>query len=66
MEPVKGGLKICKNGRGHCPLINIAAMPIHGKHLQIFFARTAKALRLSLGIKHRAFKVYQVCSNDDH
>ena len=31
MEPsVKGGLKICTNGKG--PLIKMAAMPIYGKN----------------------------------
>ena len=42
----------------------MAAMPIYGKRLKIFF-RTKKASRLNLGIKHRGLSAYQVCSNFD-
>ena len=33
--------------------------------LKIFFSRTKKALRLSLGIQHLGLKVYQFYSNND-
>ena len=40
-------------------------MPIYGKkHLNIFFSRTKKALRLNFGMLHLGLKIYQVCSND--
>ena len=35
------------------------------KRLKIFFSRMEKASWLNLGIRHLAFRVYQVCSNDD-
>ena len=49
VEPsVKGGLEICTTSYG--PLIKMAAMPIYGKTLKIFFSRSKKASRLNLGI----------------
>ena len=42
----------------------MAAMLIYGKQFKIFFSRTKKALRLSLGIQHWRRKVYQARSND--
>ena len=61
---VEGVLSVCPNGTAL--LNNMAAMPIYGnKHLNIFFSRNRKAVRLNLGILHPGRKVYQFCSNDD-
>ena len=35
------------------------------QHFKVYFSRTKKASRLSLGIQHRGLKVYQVDLNDD-
>ena len=53
-----GMLKICSNGSA--PLIKMAAMPIYGKTLKIFFSSTKKDLKLNLGIQYRGLKVYLV------
>ena len=60
---VKRVLPIRSNGSA--PSNKMAAMPVYGKTLKIFFSRTKKGLGLNLGINYRGLKVYQVCSNDD-
>ena len=60
---VEGMFTLCSNGSAS--LNKMAAMPIYGKTLKVFFSSTMKALRLNLGIQHRGLKVYQVCSNDE-
>ena len=43
----------------------MAAMPIYGKNLKIFFSGTKRLMTLNVGMQHRVLEVYQVCSNDD-
>ena len=60
MGPSVGGmLTICSNSSA--TLDKMAAMPIYGKHLKIFFASTKKTLRLNLGIHHQGLKFYHIC-----
>ena len=35
------------------------------KTLYIFFSGTKRPMTLNVGMQHRLFKCYQVCSNDD-
>ena len=65
MEPPwDGGTKVCSNDPGH--MTKMATMPIYGKNLKkIFFSRTKRLMTLKLGLQHRVFKYYKVCSNDD-
>ena len=61
--PWDGGMKICSNGPGH--MTNMAAMPIYGKNLKLFFSGTKQLMILKVAMQHRVLKYYQVCSNDD-
>ena len=56
-------MKVCSNGPGH--MTKMAAMPIYGKKLKIFFSGTKRPMALNLGMHHRVLENYQVCSNDD-
>ena len=54
---------ICSN---HSASLNkMAAMPIYGEHLKIFFSRTKKASWLNTITEHWGLSIIQVCSNDD-
>ena len=57
------GTKVRLNGPGH--MTKMAAMPIYGKHLKIFFSGTKRPMTLKLGVQHWVLEYYQVCSNDD-
>ena len=57
------GTKVFSNGPGH--MTKMAAMPIHGKKLKIFFSGTKRLMALKLGMQHRVLEYYQVCSNYD-
>ena len=57
------GMKVCSNGLGH--MINMAAMPIYDNNLKKIFSGTKQPMTLKVGMRHRVFKYYQVCSNDD-
>ena len=47
-------------------MTKIAAVLMYVKTpLKIFFSRTRRPMTLDLGMKHRGYRVYQVCSNDD-
>ena len=61
VEPsVKKELKFCTNG--HASVIKMAAiLTDFENHLKIFF-RTKKALKLSLGIEHYGWEIYQLCN----
>ena len=50
---------------GLCHMTYMAAMPIYGKSLKIFFSGIKKPMTLKVGMKHRLLEYYQVCSNDD-
>ena len=65
MEPPwDGGTKVCSNGPGHTT--KMAVMPIYNKNLKtIFFSGTKRPMTLKIGMRHRVFEFYQVCSNDD-
>ena len=52
-------MKIYSNGPGH--MTNMAAMPIYGKPLEIFFSGTKRPMTLNVGMRHRVLKYYQVC-----
>ena len=53
-----GILTIFSNGS--VPLNKMTAMPIYGKTFKnLFFSKTKKALRLSLGIHHQGLIVYK-------
>ena len=56
------GTKVCSNGPGH--MTKVAAMPVYGKPLKIFFSRTKRPMTLKLGMQHWVLEYYQVCSND--
>ena len=59
MEPPwDEGMKDCSNGPGH--MTNMAAMPIYGKTLKMFFSG-----KLKVGVQHWVLKYYPVCSYDD-
>ena len=63
MEPPwDEGMKDYSSGLGH--MTNISAVPIYGKNLKkIFFSRTKRPMTLKLGMQHRIFEYYQICSN---
>ena len=66
MEPPwDGGTKVlvCSDGPGH--MIKMAATPIYGKNLKIFFSGTKRPMTFKLGMQHLVLKYYQVCSNYD-
>ena len=44
----EGGTKVYMNGIGH--MTKMAAMPIYGKNLKIFFSRTRSLMILKLGM----------------
>ena len=46
-------------------MAKMAAMPIYGKDLKIFFSGTKMLMTLKLGMQHRVLEYYQICSNDD-
>ena len=57
-------------GLGNESLFNhmtkMAAIPIYGKNLKkIFLSGTKRPMTLKMGLLHRVFEYYQVCSNDD-
>ena len=52
---VKGRMTNCTNG--HDPFIKMAAVPVYGKTLKIFFSRSKEALGLNLGIKYRRLEI---------
>ena len=51
------------NGPGH--MTKMAATPIYGKTLKIFFSGTKRPMTLKLGMQHWVLEYYQICSNDD-
>ena len=53
-----GRTKICSNGPGH--MTNMAAMLIYGKNLK----KSSLEPKGTVGMQHRVFKYFQVCSND--
>ena len=57
------GMKVCSNGLGH--ITNMAAMSIYNNNLKKKFSGTKQPMTLKVGMQHRVFKYYQVCSNDD-
>ena len=61
-HPRDGGTKICSNGPGH--MIKVAATPIYGKTLKIFFSGTKRPMTLKVDMQHQVLEYYQVCSND--
>ena len=61
--PWDRGTNVCSNGPGH--MTKMAAMPIYGKNLKIFFSRTKKPVTLNLSMQYWLLEYYQVCSNDD-
>ena len=64
MEPPwDGGTKVCSSGWGH--MTKMAAMPIHGKTLKIFFSGTERPMTLKLGMQHWVQEYYQFYSNND-
>ena len=64
MEPPwDSGMKVYSNGLGH--MTKMAAMPIYGQHLKIFFSGTNRPMTLKVEMLHWVLKYYQVCSNDD-
>ena len=46
-------------------MTKMAAVPIYGKNLKIFFSGTKQLMTLKLGVQHWVLEYYQVCSNDD-
>ena len=58
-----GGTNVCSTGTGH--MTKMAAMPLYGKTLKIFFSGTKTPITLKLGLQHWVLEYYQVCSNDD-
>ena len=56
-------MKVCSNGLGH--ITNMAAMPIYDNNLKKIFSGTKQPMTLKVGMQHRVFKYYKVCSNDD-
>ena len=46
-------------------MTKMAAMPIYGKSLKMFFSGTKKPMTLKLGMHIRVLEYYQVYSNDD-
>ena len=46
-------------------MTKMAAMPLYGKTLKIFFSGTKTPMTLKLGMQHWVLEYYQVCSNDD-
>ena len=61
--PCEGGTKVYINGPGH--MTKMAATPIYGKTLKLFFSRTRSPMILKLGMWHQGLKVYKVYINDD-
>ena len=61
--PWDEGTKACSNGPGH--MTNMAAMPIYGKTIKIFFSGTKRPMTLKLGMQHCVLEYYQICLNDD-
>ena len=56
--------KVYSNRPGH--MTKIASMPIYGINLKkILFSGTKRPMTLKIGMRHRVFKYYQICSNDD-
>ena len=55
--------KACSNGPGH--MTNMAALPIYGKNIKIFFSGTKRPMTLKLGMQHCVLEYYQICLNDD-
>ena len=58
-----GGTNVCSTGTGH--MTKMAAMPLYGKTLKIFFSGTKTPMTLKLDMQHWVLEYYQVCSNDD-
>ena len=46
-------------------MVNMAAMPIHGKNPSKFFFSGTTLISTKLGIKHRGLEYYSVFINDD-
>ena len=56
--------KTNKNCYGH--MTNMATTPIYGKNFSnLFFSGTKRSLALGLGMQHRGYGPYQVCTNDE-
>ena len=55
--------EICSNGPGD--ITKMAAMPIYGKTLKIFFSGIKRPMTLKVDMHHRVLKNYQVPSNGD-
>ena len=64
VPPWDRGTKACSNGPNH--MTKMAAMPYIVNTFQIFFSGTERPMSLKLGMQHRVFEDYQVCSNDVH
>ena len=56
-------MKVCSNGPGH--MTKMAAMPIYGKTLKIFFSGTKSLMTLKLAMQHWVLEYSQFYSNDD-
>ena len=56
--PWDGGMKVYSNGPDH--MTSMAAMPIFGKNLKIFFSGTKQPMTLNVGMQHRVLEYYTV------
>ena len=64
VEPLwDGGTKVYSNGPGH--MTKMAAMPICGKTLKIFFSGTKRSVTLKLGMQQWVFEYCSIYSNDE-
>ena len=61
--PWDRGMKVCSNGLGH--ITNMNAMPIYDNNLNKIFSGTKQPMTLKVGMQHRVFKYYPICSYDD-
>ena len=58
------GMKVSSNVPGY--MTKMASRPIYGeKHSKISFFGTKRPMTLPLGMQHRVFKYFHICSNDE-
>ena len=57
--PWDTGTKVCSNGPGH--MTKLAAIPIYGTILKIFFSGTKTPMTLKIGMQHWVLEYYQLC-----
>ena len=56
-------MKVCSNGL--CYMTSMAAMPVYGKNLKIFFSGTQRPMTLKVGMQHLVLEYFQIYLNDD-